>query len=109
MPAKSNSALRSSKIPRVRELCESLGFGKATVTEEQVFIDATDKWRRSYIHGGRQIGADFLAWKKPDVQEILDQMARQFILQDNNGAKFWSTTRPWRHGSDLHFPDHTNR
>jgi hypothetical protein len=43
MRAKSSSALRSSKIPGIRELYESLSFGKATVTEEQMFVDATDE------------------------------------------------------------------
>jgi hypothetical protein len=98
-------AVALSKVPSVKELCELLGFQRASLKETNVFVQATHAWRKSYKTDHGEAGGTLLSWKSPAVQRDLRQMAEGFLNHNDKGVQFWGPSRPWGQLSDLHFPE----
>src|SRR6266536_240518 len=82
-----------SKVPSVKELCELLGFQRASLKDTNKFIEATHSWRKSYITSSGQPASQLLLWNQTSVQLDLDEMAQKFIDDKGNGDRFWSPGR----------------
>ena len=104
VPKKPTVAL--SKVPSVKELCERLGFQHASLKETNAFLDATHTWRKAYrIGGGGTPGTELLLWNQLSVQSDLTIMAELFLVDRDNGDRFWSPTRSWNHDDDVQYPE----
>lgn len=98
-----------SKVPSVKELCEQLGFQRASIKDTDTFMDATRAWRRSYKTSKNLPGGDLLRWNDPAVQSELKEMAATFLETGDNSERFWGFSRNWYHPSDIQFPEESER
>jgi len=102
-------AVALSKVPSVKELCEQLGFQRASIKEMDVFLEATRTWRKTYKTSDDSPGSDLLRWNDPIVQLELRWMAEDFVRDNGNGDRFWGPSRNWYDDSDVQFPEETGR
>jgi hypothetical protein len=98
-------AVALSKVPSVKELCERLGFQRASLKDTNAFMDATHTWRKSYRTSGGTPGTELLLWNQLPVQSDLTIMAERFLEDRKNGDRFWSPARDWNHDSDVQYPE----
>lgn len=96
-----------SKVPPVRQLCELLGIGNASLKDSTVFMDATHSWRKSSATSDGSSVATLLDWNSDSVQKELRSTALKFV--QDNGNRFWSPTRSWAQPLDLHYPENKDR
>lgn len=100
-PSRRKPDVALSQVPSVKELCNRLGFQRATQTETTVFTDATHMFRRSYKCSDGTAGSDLTDWNSPRVQQELAAMAMAFLAARGNGELFWSDCRRWMDEGDL--------
>ena len=98
-------AVPVSKVPSVRELCELLGFQRASLKDTNIFMDTAHNWRKSYTTSNGQPATQLLLWNQSSVQIELQAMAEKFLEDEGNGERFWSSSRTWSQDSDLQFPE----
>jgi hypothetical protein len=106
-PQKPSVAL--SKVPSVKELCEQLGFQRASIKDTDTFMEATRAWRRSYKTNNNLPASHLLRWNDPAVQTELKAMAEKFLEAADNGERFWGVSRNWYHPFDVQFPEESER
>jgi hypothetical protein len=104
-PGRKNHAVALSKVPSVTELCDRLGFERATPIETSVFTDTTHAFRKSYKCSNGSAGASLTDWYSVDVQQELAAMAGRFLTERDNGERFWSDSRRWKEDGDLTYPE----
>lgn len=104
-----------SKVPSVKQLSELLGFQRASVKDEKLFMDSTIQWRKLFTMSDGRPATELLDWNSPSVQSDLRTVAETFILQkeknekNENGIRFWSPSRAWAQESDLMYPNDKER
>jgi hypothetical protein len=94
-----------SKVPSVKELCDRLGFERASPIETSVFTDTTHAFRKSYRTSNGNPGSNLIDWYSTEVQQELSTMAMNFLEQGGNGVRFWSDSRRWKDMDDLTWPE----
>ncbi len=104
-PGRSKPAVALSKVPSVKELCDKLGFARATPRETSVFTDTTHAFRKSYKTSDGSDGANLTDWNSTRVQQELSAMAIRFQDHSGNGERFWSDSRRWKEDGDLVYPE----
>ncbi len=105
-PVRKKPAVSLSKVPSVKELCDRLGFERASPREVSVFTDTTHAFRKSYKTTNGSPGSDLVDWYSTEVQKDLSAMALDFLEQAGNGERFWSDSRRWKDVADnLTWPD----
>jgi hypothetical protein len=96
-----------SKVPPVRQLCELLGIGNASLKDSIVFMDAIYSWRKSSAMSDSSLVAILLDWNSDSMQKELRSIALKFV--QDNGNRFWSPTRSWAQPLDLYYPENKDR
>jgi hypothetical protein len=104
-PGRKKSAVALSKVPSIKELCDSLGFERASPIETSVFTDTTHAFRKSYKCSNGSAGSDLTEWYSISVQQELAAMAMKFLTEKGNGERFWSDSRRWKGDGDLTYPE----
>jgi hypothetical protein len=104
-PGRTKPAVALSKVPSVKELCDRLGFERASPRETSVFTDTTHAFRKSYRTSDGGDGANLTDWNSLFVQQELSEMAINFLEQSGNGERFWSNSRRWKDDGDLTYPE----
>jgi hypothetical protein len=104
-PIRKKPAIALSNIPPVKELCEKLGFRRASSRQESDFIDTTHAFRKKYKTPAGTPGSELTDWNLVTVQHELFTMAMKFLDEAGNGERFWSVSRTWKEDGDLHYPD----
>src|SRR5271163_1243193 len=100
-PGRRKPAVAPSKVPSVKELCDGLGFERASPIETSVFTDTTHPFRKSYSCSDGSPGSNLTNWNSIDVQQELTAMAGSFLTERDNGERFWSDSRRWKQEGDL--------
>jgi hypothetical protein len=104
-PSRKKPAVALSQVPSVRELCNRLGFERATQAETTVFTDTTHAFRKSYRCSNGSSGSSLTEWNSVNVQQELSAMALEFLDAGGNGERFWSDSRRWKEEGDLMYPE----
>lgn len=104
-PKRKKPAMPLSKVPSVKELCDRLGFERASTMETSVFTDTTHAFRKSYKTTDGSAGANLTDWNSTSVQQELTAMAISFLDRSGNGVRFWSGSRRWMQEGDLTYPE----
>lgn len=84
----SSPPIAQSRIPKVKELYESLGFGSAFKRPTADLAESTHSWRKEYITHDSIPGRDLRDWKSLSTRNDLEQMAAEFV-KDGRGEKHW--------------------
>lgn len=95
--------VKIGSIPSVINLLHSLGFRRGPREEE--FLKRAIEWRKSYQLVQGQHTKELLNWKTASTQQLLTEMTKDFLTDNNNGEQFWSPNRTWIQDSDLKFPE----
>ena len=82
-------AITQKDIPKVKELCDSLGFRAASSRPHNLLTDSTHVWRRQYITKDGVQGKDLREWKLPKVRAGLEEMATAFLDDGHYGERHW--------------------
>ncbi|KAG4427804.1 hypothetical protein IFR05_016713 [Cadophora sp. M221] len=101
-------AVSLSKVPSIKEICESLGFQSASIKDTDKFLDTTRAFRKSYQITPGVTTADLLRWNDAAIQCELRNMAELFLKDGDNGDVYWGTKRYW-YSSGLQYPDDSDR
>jgi hypothetical protein len=104
-PNRKKPVVALSQVPSVKELCNRLGFERATPAETTVFTDTTHAFRKSYKRPNGSAGSSLTDWNSISVQQELTAMAMAFLADGGNGERFWSDSRRWKDDGDLTYPD----
>lgn len=104
-PSRKKPAVALSQVPSVKELCNKLGFERATQAETTVFTDTTHAFRKSYRCSNGSTGSSLTEWNSISVQQELTAMAMAFLADRGNGERFWSDLRRWKDDGDLTYPE----
>ena len=64
-------------VPRVKEICDLLGFRASSTRPHHCLTDATHLFRRSYVTATGVSGKDLMVWKSS--QDELKHMAADFL------------------------------
>ena len=98
--------LAQKDIPRVKELCDLLGFGTPLAGPHHILTDSTHSWRRRYLTDSGIPGKDLKEWKSPQTQTDLEQMARKFLEDGGYGQRLWPMGSIFM---KLRYPDNRER
>jgi hypothetical protein len=104
-PGRKKPAMRLSNVPPVKELCDKLGFQRASSRKVDNFMDMVHIFRKNYKTAGGTPGAELKDWNLATVQHELSIMASKFLDEAGNGDRFWSETRTWKKDGDFNYPD----
>lgn len=81
------SFILQKDIPRVKQLCESLGFRSGSDRPHFQLTDLTQQWRRQYRTKHGTLGSELKEWRNPKVQDDFESMTKDFL--DNRGPQLW--------------------
>ena len=79
------------EVPKIRDLCESLGFRTSSDRPQHQLTDSTHVWRRKWRTEGNVAGKDLKTWKAPEVQAQLLRMTLAYLEGGGHGPKLWPT------------------
>jgi len=88
-----------SQVPKVKDLCDSLGFKASSDRPHNSLTDSTHLWRRQYTTSDGTPGNQLLDWKSSKVQGDLRRMARDYLEVGGYGFRHWPPQ------SDLEYPE----
>jgi len=94
MPLSPESMGHVSRIPKVRELRDQLGFRDQSSITSKIFNDTLRAFRRSYKTSDGINGIEFHDWKSREHHTQLAIMVRSFLSANKDGKEFW----PHDHG-----------
>ena len=85
----SKPPIAQNRIPIVKELHESLGFGPAFNRSVADLKDSTHHFRKEYLTSDGTAGRDLTDWKTLKTQNELSRMTRTFLEDEHYGLKYW--------------------
>ena len=80
-----------NQIPKVKHLCQALGFGGPHDKSEHDLKDSTQSWRKQYVTSDGTRGKDLKEWRSPKTQNDLLCMTRDFLESGGYGVQHWPT------------------
>lgn len=81
------SNILQKDIPRVKELCDSLGFRMGSDRPHFQLVDHTHKWRREFVTDDGIPGTELKEWRNPKHQDGLECMTEAFL--ESRGEALW--------------------
>ncbi len=81
--------IQQNQIPRVKDLCQALGFGNTYDRTEQVLKDSTQSWRKHYKTSEGIPGKDLTEWRTAKMQEDLWRMSKDYLDGGGYGMIHW--------------------
>ena len=94
------SNILQKDIPKVKEICDSLGFQAGSSRPHFQLADVTHEWRRRYRTEDGTPGTELKEWRNLKTQDGLDSMAEEFL--ERRGEQLW----PVAGGSLWYYPEH---
>lgn len=101
-------AVSLSKVPSIKEICESLGFQSASIKDTDKFLDTIRAFRKSYQFTPGVTTTDLLRWNDAAIQGELKNMAELFLKDGDNGDVYWGSKRHW-YSLGLQYPDDSDK
>ena len=89
------SNILQKDIPRVKELCDLLGFRIGSDRPHFTLTDLTHTWRRQYVADDGTPGNELKEWRNPKTQDGLESMTMSYLGDQGYGEKLW----PSKHSS----------
>lgn len=83
--------IAQNRIPKVKDLHESLGFGPSFNRPVTDLQDSTHHFRKEYLASDGTPGRDITDWKTTKTQNELLRMTRTFLEDEHYGLKYWSS------------------
>lgn len=81
-----------NRIPKVKDLCQALGFGVSIERPEQDLKDSTQNWRKQYITSDGTFGKDLKEWRSAKTQNDLLAMSRDYLEIGGWGMSHWPSS-----------------
>lgn len=82
-----------SRLPKVKELCEALGFGSASGRPSIDLTESTQSWRKQYRTSDGVAGKDLLEWRQQMIRHALMKMALDYLELGGYGRRHWPSVR----------------
>ena len=81
--------LPQNQIPKVKTLCEELGFGHSYDRLESSLKESTQLWRKQFKTKDGIPGMDLTNWRSVQVQNDLTHMTKEYLSKGGYGFKYW--------------------
>lgn len=96
--------IQQNQIPRVKDLCQALGFGNTYDRTEQDLKDSTQIWRKQYKTTEGVPGKSLTEWRTIKTQEDLWFMSKDYLDIGGYGRYHWPSKGKASPKSVLEYP-----